>query len=263
VSDLRELERIAYRASLALRCHDAVSGQVVGDELTATAWRRADPTQAWIGRRSPVSSLLGFGSLPGRQRVRAPAGQPITWPPASPDPYVVRIIDLGRRYLPTIVTASVPSPTVVDVPLHSAPARSRPSGWATVRGELQDATTGAGLAWGVIQVDTGVDVYHTLSDGRARFLLYLPYPEALPPLLGSPPLGPGLGAVTWPLTISVRCQPSALRWPPGAASGDPPELASVTGQAAAQIDEGGPRASVVRTLTFGTPLTALLHVVPA
>jgi hypothetical protein len=264
----RELERVGYRAPLGLRCLDAVSGQPVGDGLLATAWRPADPGEYRTARRSPVSSLLGFGSLPGLpgpDRVRAAAGQPVTWPPLpAPTPYLVRVVDQYRRYLPVLLAVGAPAATVVDVPLDSAPTRPYPSGWATVRGATQHATTGAALPWCVVDIDTGADVYHPVSDGRGQFLLYLPYPEALPPLAGSPPLGPGLGAVTWPLTVRVRSQPAALVTPPGADPADPPERGSIQGQAAAQLDDGGgAQPSVTRTLIFGMPLVLRLEVVPA
>ena len=43
----------------------------------------------------------------------------------------------------------------------------------------------------VVADQTGYDV---VADAIGRFLLVVPYPEALPALHGSPPAGPGLSA---------------------------------------------------------------------
>lgn len=270
IESIRELERVGYRAPLALRCVDGVSGIEVADALLATAWRRSDPATSRTASRSPLSGLLGFGSLPGlwsAERARSDPGQPLTWPARTPVPYCARIVDTARRYLTAVVSVEVPVSGPLVVPLSSAPGRPMPSGWAGVRGEVHRATAlgGAGpLPWSVVQIDTGPAQYSAVADSMGRFLLYLPYPEALPPLLGSIPLGGGIGTVTWPLTISVRCQPGALEQAPGSGPQDPPDLGSINAQAVAQIDDGtGPQPSVDQTLTFGTLLMVRLDVIPA
>jgi len=270
MTEVRELERIGYRAPLGLRCRDGVTGQEIGDGLVATAWWQADPADTKDASPSPYSGLLGFGSLPGpagapdRLRVRAAAGAQLTWPAAGPpEPYLVRIVDRYRRYLPVLLATDVPPGGAVDVALYSAPARPCPSGFATVRGQTRDAAGALPLPWCVVEVDTGADVYPTVSDDQGLFLLYLPYPEALPPLVGSLPYGDGLGALTWQLTVRVRSQPGVLVRPPGSGPGDPPERGSIDGQAAAQIEDSGPQPDVVATLTFGMPVQLRLRVVPA
>ena len=92
--------------------------------------------------------------------------------------------------------------------------------------------------------------YPTLADQLGRYVAYLPYPEALPPLTGSPPGGGPPGQPTWPLTVSVGYQPSAQNQLADAAAGDPPELGSLLGQAAAAISVGGgQQPSLAATLT--------------
>ena len=270
IESVHELERVGYRAPLALRCVDGVSGVEVNDALLATAWRRADPATTRTASRSPLSGLLGFGSLPGlwaAERTRSGPGQPLTRPAPTTTPFCARIVDTARRYLATVVAVDVPVSGPLVVPLSSAPGRPMPSGWAAVRGEVHRAAASGSngpLPWSVVRVDTGAAQYSTVADSMGRFLLYLPYPEALPPLTGSIPHGGGIGTVSWPLAISVRCQPGALQQAPGAGPQDPPELGSIDTQAVAQIDDGsGPRPSVDQTLVFGTLLMVRLDVIPA
>jgi hypothetical protein len=262
-----ERERTGYRAPLALRCFDPVGSVAVGGGLSAVAWREGDPAVTYRAVPSPVSSLLGFGSLPGQrayQRTRSTDGRPLSWPaPAGSEPFVVRVTDRYRRFLPTTLLAGVPVGAPVDVPLYSAPGRPAPSGWATVRGELHSAVDRSPVAWGVVEVSTDAAQYVTVSDDSGRFLLHLPYPEALPALAGPASAASGLGAVTWPLTIGVRCEPGALRGQAAPAAPEPPYLDSILGQAPAGIDSGGgPQPTVAVTLVFGAALVLPVTVVP-
>jgi hypothetical protein len=263
---IRALERLGYRASLGILAEDGVTGVGVTDGLLATAWRLDDPATPYVAQRSPVSGILGFGRLPVPWRSThavVPPETPVTWPPSPAVAYLVRVEDTLARYLPVLVRADVPVAAPVTVPLSSAPNRPAPAGFGTVRGEVHARSDGRPLPWSLVRVDTGTVVSQTVADQRGRFALHLPYPEALPVLAGSPPAGPGLSSVVWPLTVTVRCQPSALTFS-GPLTADSPELASITGQAAAQIVDGGANhPSVGATLAFGTPLVLALTVVPA
>jgi hypothetical protein len=119
-------------------------------------------------------------------------------------------------------------------------------------------------AWALIGLTTGGTTYHALADELGRFRCYLPYPEALPALAGSPPVGGGVADIAWPVAVSVNSEPAALTWPVDPAPAGPPDLASVQAQQPAQIDTGaGTAASLATTLYFGTPLLLRLSVVPA
>ncbi|MFE9690614.1 hypothetical protein [Micromonospora sp. NPDC005806] len=241
-----ELERAFYRAALSVRCTDAITGVVVADELVVTAGPAADPDVRLTATSSPLSGLQGFGELPSlRTYQRAPGPAP------APTTYAIGVVDLRRRYLPVVLEVPVPVAAPVEVPLHSSVSRLPPSGWAVVRGEVHDQTSGDPLAWPVVSVTAGPDTYDVVGDGLGRFLLIAPYPEALPPLSGSPPAGPGLSAMTWPLTIAVRSEPGALT------GGDPPELGSILGQAPV----AGPPAT--DELAFGAPTVLILLVQPS
>jgi hypothetical protein len=257
------LEITGYRAPLAVSCTDSATGTAVGDALQVTAWPAPDPGDVRTARRSPVSALLGFADLPGLRAYEnavAPGSGRLSWTPAPGRPFLVSVTDPMRRYLPELTEVSVPVTAPVPITLYSAPARPAPPGWATVRGSVRDQG-GTPAGWSAVTVDTGADSYLTLADEQGRFLSYLPYPEALPPLTGSPPAGPGLSGVHWQLTISVRYQPSAQAWP---ADGFPPELSSILGQAQADIAAaGGSQPSLQATLTFGAALNLSVTVIPA
>lgn len=261
-----ELERTGYRAPLALRCADQVGGGTVADGLGALARREGDTAPPVTATRSPVSGLLGFGSLPGQRAAewtRSTGGAPLTWPaPGAGTPFVVQVTDRDRRFLPTTLRVEVPVTAPAEVPLFSAAARPAPSGWATVRGEVRVDGTGAPAAWSVVQVATDGTQYRTVADDAGRYLLYLPYPEALPPLSGGD--STGLAAVTWPLTVGVGHQPGALTAPRDAAPADPPFLDSILGQASSAIAvDGATQPTITAILAFGATLVLPIAVVPA
>jgi hypothetical protein len=255
------LERHSYRAPLALECVDGVTGVVVSDGLTATVWRKDDPDVRLTARRSPYSGLLGVLTLPGmwqQTHAAGPAGVPATWPVGPPTPVSALVIDTLGRYLPTSIAVDVPVTAPFQVELFSQPARSVASRCATVRGEVRDNGSGEALGWAYVTVVSGADTYHTVADQLGRFLLQMPWPDAL-----SVPTGSGLAGLTWQLTVEVQSEPSALVRSPGLGADDPPELASITGQQAAQLIDGGPHSSIEATLAYQSPLVLALAAVPS
>lgn len=261
---MRLLERHSARAPLALECLDGVTKVAVTDGLSADVWWRDEPAQRYPARRSPLSGMLGVGALPGLRLVQVgPAGEAATWPALIPRAVCVLVTDTLGRYLPTSLAFDVPVAAPVPVFLSSRTSRPAPSGFATIRGEVTDDATGAALGWALVQVDTGSVVHQTVADERGRFLLYVPWPEALPPLAGSLPLGTGLASLSWDVTVAVHSEPAALVRSPGLGPHDPPELGSVRAQGNAQLVDGGPHPSLVMTLEFGSPLVLTLEAVPS
>jgi hypothetical protein len=261
------LETTLYRAALGLQFIDSVDGASVADGLVVTAWPAGDPGAVRVAAQSPVSTIMGFGRLPGlafyQEAVTDDPGT-FTWPaPGTGRPFEVRVADPVGRYLPELLAVTAPSSALVTPLLFSAPARPVPSGFAVVSGEVSSVTSGP-AAWAMVQIVTDAGTYVTLADQLGRYVVYLPYPEALPPLGGSPRSGGPSGQLTWPLVVSVRYQPSAQNRLADATAGDPPELASLLGQAPAAISAvGGQQPSLAATLTFGSPLLLMLQVAPA
>jgi hypothetical protein len=263
------LETTIYRAPLGLQFIDSVTSAPVADGLVVTAWPAGVPWAARVAAQSPVSAIMGFGQLPGLASYENALTQDpdtLTWSvPSAGQPFEVRVADPLGRYLPELLALTVPQLALVTPSLYSAPARPVPPGFATVRGEVSLATSPPQpAAWAVVQIAVGGNSYLTFADEAGRYLTYLPYPEALPPLTGSPG-GVPLDQMTWPITVSVLYQPSAQTRLADAAPGDPPELTSLLkGQGAAGIVVGGgTQNNLTATLTFGTPLLLMLPVVSA
>jgi hypothetical protein len=263
------LETTVYRAPLGLQFIDSVTGAPVADGLVVTAWPAGVPWAARVAAQSPVSPIMGFGQLPGLASYENALTQDpytFTWPaPGTGQSFEVRVADPLGRYLPELLALTVPQPALVTPSLYSAPDRPVPSGFATVRGEVWSAISPPEpAAWAVVQITADGNSYPTLADQAGRYVTYLPYPEALPPLIGSPG-GVLLDQMTWPITVSVLYQPSAQTRLADAAPGDPPELNSLLqGQAQAHmVVSGGTQDDLTAMLTFGTPLLLMLQVVPA
>lgn len=253
---MKLLETTAYQAPLGLRFTDSVSGAAVADGLVVTAWPAGDPEAARTPVPSPLSALLVFGRLPGLTSavLTADPHHP-RWPAASL-PFEVRVTDPLGRYLPEVIAVTVTGGTLAAPVLYSAPARPAPAGFAAVSGEVWSTVTSRPAGWAVVQIATGADTYLTLADQLGRYVAYFPYPEALPPLTGSPH-----GTLSWPLTVSVRYQPSEQHQLADARPADPPELSSLLGQGAAPISVGGvAQPDLTATLTFGSPLLLMLQV---
>jgi len=250
----RLLEVTTLRATLALQFLDPVLRTAVSDGLTATAWPVGDPNAAMVARHSPVSSTLGFANLPGLLAYET--GRSAA-PPSLPGPlgqFVVRTVDDRRRFLPTVQVIPVPQVAVVTAMLFSAPTRPAHPGFAAIRGEVW-TSAGRPAGWAVVTLSQGTTPIQALADGQGRFACYPPYPDALPPLAGSLPAGGSIDNLTWPVVVTVQCQPSVLLRPSGTGTADPPELASILAQGDATIEDAGLLVpSVSRVLRFGQPL---------
>jgi hypothetical protein len=253
------VESFAYRAPLAVHCVDVSTGVEVVDGLLVEAWPAGDPAGTRPARRSPVSALFGFATFPGlraQEYVVTDGGAPV-WPPPVALDVAVRVVDTAGRYLPQTLAVGAPFNSVLEVELCSAPARPPLPGWAAVTGEVHVPGPGS---FAVVHVRSGTTTWRTVCDARGCFAAYLPYPEAPPALTGTPPLGTGLGTITWQLVVDVACQPSVLQRLADGAPADPPTTDSILAQSAAQI---GGAANTTVTLTLGHPLVLSLDVTPA
>jgi hypothetical protein len=254
------LETTAYRAPLGLLCTDSVSGAAVADGLVVTAWPAGNPEAARTPVPSPVSAVLVFGRLPGlTSTVLANDPHSPQWPAASLA-FEVRVTDPLGRYLPELMLVTVTGGTLASARLYSAPARPAPAGFAVVSGEVWSTVTSRPAPWAVVKIKSGTDFYLTLADQLGRYVAYFPYPEALPPLTGSPPTA-AAGRLSWPLSVLVQYQPSKQHQLADAGPADPPELSSLLNQGAAKISAGGgTQDDLAATLTFGSPLPLMLKV---
>lgn len=190
----------------------------------------------------------------------------------------VLVVDRGGRFLPTALLLAAPldrvataadvlsaAPTLVlslpdDIPmfLMSSPIRSFARTTAVVRADLRHHGTGEAAAHAVLVVETPVGRTVGVADGDGNVVVAFPCPDfATSVAPGSIPAGShGIPTLEqqWPVTVSVRWQPTALTFPAGV---DVPYVHTVFGQAAAAVfdDDAGPsRPSIAATLTYGAEL---------
>ena len=124
------LETTAYRAALGLQFINSVGGASVADGLVVTAWPADAPWDARTAAQSPISTIMGFGRLPGLASYESATTQDpetFTWsPPETGRPFEVRVTDPFGRYLPELISVTVPRSTLATPLLFSAPARPLP-----------------------------------------------------------------------------------------------------------------------------------------
>jgi hypothetical protein len=246
------LESRLLRTPLAVRFLDPITGDGVSDDLFVIAWPLGNPQSVWPARQSPASATFGFADLPGLLDYELCIDTSLP----SPLHFVLRVADRRARFLPVIKELALPlaEPAVQEVTLFSASTRPSPSGCATIRGQvtLGDSTP---AAWAAVDIRYAGDTRYTaLADQRGQFVLYLPYPDALPALAGSPPHGGLVHQLAWPITVAVRFWPACTRRL-SALVEDPPELESLGAQVLTMIEDGVYAfESVAFTLRFGEPL---------
>jgi hypothetical protein len=226
---VRVLERIRRFAPLGIRFWDAALRVPVTDGLQVFAWLSGGdfaPVRAVRSR----TGVYSFHDLPGRAEQE--------WPrPEEERPeelsrqldYVVAVDDPAGRFLPAAFTVTLPlghrgvlgqggSPPA-SMPgwahLFSAPSRAVGAATAAVRAELWDSGAGRPAAWAVLRVLVAGRAHTAIADVKGRALAVVPLPSVDRLRLGSPP-GSGQGApaeTVWPVTVSVRYAPEALRFP--------------------------------------------------
>lgn len=191
--DFRLLERLTIISPLGIRFRDAVSGAVVDEGLSVSAYSPTNTSrrvEAFANRKG----VYVFHDLPGLRGVEYPAGDedPLNdlrgkWP------FVLEVTDVRNRFIPFILKVDVPtkglyrweSETVLSPPsqespviLYPAPTRPVPSPMAAVRAELWDPLLGRPASWTVVEaVIEGVVQGRGISDELGRLLVMFPYPE--------------------------------------------------------------------------------------
>ena len=263
---------------LGVRFWDAISGAPAIGGLEVSARPLTGDWPDTPAFRTP-SGVYAFRGLPGLRQVEYPVGpEPVRDTLSPPAPFVVRVRDRLRRFLPTVVLVPAPHlglagmlpadgdpagsiPAGDGVPgiyLFSAPSRPVLSDVAVVRASLAEQGSGIPAAHARLDVVAGGTRWAGVADALGNVAVLFPYPlfegvAAVP----SPP--PGTGGIppaeqSWAVQVSVRHQPEALDFIPDP---DVPTLASILAQSPDvlwQDDRGPPTTELHAELSFGREL---------
>jgi hypothetical protein len=280
---MKILETVQYRTPLAVAFHDLLTDAPVTDGLLVSGRRAGLAGRFRLGHPTPsgVHVLCGLPFLrdaefphpgPGRRE------ETEDLPSAETFDVDVLVEDRLGRFLPTVLLVSAPRDDVAnaadalsacsalawsvpaDTPmfLMSSPARALPRTTAVVRACLRRRATGAPAAHAVLVVETPGGRRVGVADTKGNVVVVFPYPDfAVSGTPGSIPAGshgiPTL-AQHWPVTVTVRWQPSTLSYPVGV---EVPYVHSVFCQRAGTLfgdDAASGQLSLADTLEYGVEL---------
>jgi hypothetical protein len=244
----QDIESRAIVAPLGIRFWDAAFDVPVSDGLAVTAYPQ--------GLRSPgctpvctPNGIYAFRRLAGLQAVEYPdADQPGfgSLPPSAR--FLVEVEDSAGRFLPTAFFVDAPQAGVYPTSLPPAPGGAAPPGFylfsaptrpaspllGCVRAQLSEIAapgdSSPPAAYAVMQIDApGSATVIGVADANGAIAVMFAYPNFTGPAYGaSLPTAAASAPQSWPITLSVRYQPSALVYPPNSSL---PELRSVLSQA--------------------------------
>jgi hypothetical protein len=156
--------------------------------------------------------------------------------------------DTAGRFLPTAFLVDAPQYGVFPTSLPSAPGASAPPGFylfsaptrpaspllGLVRAQLSEVAAPGDIsppaAYAVMQIEApGSTTIIGLADANGAIAVLFAYPNFTGAVYGASLPNPAASAPqSWPITLSLRYQPSALVFPPNSSL---PELRSVLSQA--------------------------------
>lgn len=259
------LEELTVFTPLGIRFWDPVLDAQVRDALRVEAWPVPGLRPRASARRTG-SDIYAFHRLPGLLAVENRLPEAAGSSPPTPRPFVVRVVDTARRFLPVAFRVELPLPyrgvflgdSVFGAPtspiessppgflLFSSATRMRPPWLGVVRGELVDQANGEPVPHALVRVETeGEPRCYGLSDASGRFAVFLSYPPPVDVLSGAPPGGsppvgtPALGDRTFPLTLTVHSVHGLSSLPgtdpQGVPDGGLPEYFEILSQPAASV----------------------------
>ena len=190
------IERVTRVAPFGVRFWDTVSGSVIGDGLSITAYPPANPAlsvQAFVNR----SGVYALQNVPGLRAIENGAGDANFWATLPPgQPFVIEVIDSYRRFQPFLFTADLPvqglftltcgpdspplsplAPVMAMVPLFSTPTRPVTGGMAVLRADLWDLAANVPASWALLTISiAGLPLVSGFADFYGRIALIFPYP---------------------------------------------------------------------------------------
>lgn len=273
----RSVEQVSIIAPLGIRFWDPAFDVQVSHGLTVRAYPAGTHDFATTAVCTP-SGIFAFRGLPGMHDIEYPQSNPDS-PGSLPATaqFLIEVTDATENFLPAAFTVGVPFKGIfpTDLPqgqnavappgfyLFSAPTRSASSTVAMASAQLSeliDSTTEQPASYAVMEIDTpDGDTWVGLADQRGMLALLFTYPTftGTSSAVSSVVPSAAVPQQSWPVTVRVRYQPSALSFPPGSRV---PEMRSVLAQAPAVIwtqraaPPGQAVASLPATLIFGQQL---------
>ena len=176
------------------------------------------------------AGVYAFFGLPGLFAAEHPGAA--GYGPPRTFRYVVTVLDLLGRYLPTVLVYTLDqtgalvatgSQDALQAPLFAGVNCPVPPGVGAIRADLLDLDTNQPAAWAVLRVQVAGDTetWTGIADENGRVLVLVPYPVMQILQLGSPP-GSGQGTFalqSWPVTVTVQYSPDQLLYPAAAFPG--------------------------------------------
>ena len=271
-TQVQVIERVTRVAPLGVRFWDVVSGSVIADGLSVTAYPPANPAlrvPAFTNR----SGVFVVQNLPGLRAIENGTGDTNFWANLPPTrPFVIEVIDNYRRFQPFVFTADLPvrglftwtcgpdsSPlnsAAAMVPLYSSPARSVTGGMAVLRADLWDLAANAPASWALLTVSTaGQPLASGFADFYGRIALIFPYPAPLD-FADADPLDSPPGDVELPLTEQQWSVQLQAAYTPLSPVPSIPDLCTTLTQSEASlwVDSTLTQPLTGATLTFGQEL---------
>jgi hypothetical protein len=277
VESWRPVERLSIVTTLGIRFWDPAFDVQVDDGLTVTAYPFGARRPATPAFRTP-SGVYAFQGLPGLHDIEYPRGDPAS-PGSLPASlrFLIEVSDTASRFLSVAFFVDTPFDGIFPTDLPQAPGAVAPPGFylfsaptrgatpliAVVRAQVSeavDATSEQSASYAVMEVDTPAgDTWIGIADDRGMVALLFPYPTFTGTynFPSSTMPSAAMAQQSWPITLRIRYQPSALSFPPGSIL---PELRSVLAQSPAAIftqrtvPPGQAVTSLAATLVFGQEL---------
>jgi len=274
----RPVERFSIVTTLGIRFWDPAFDVQVNDGLAVTAYPFGARRPATTAFSTP-SGVYAFQGLPGLRDIEYPRGDPES-PGSLPAKlrFLIEVSDTASRFLPMAFFVDAPFDGIFPTDVPQAPGAAAPPGFylfsAPTRGatplvavvraqvsEVVDAATDQPASYAVMEIDTpSGDPWIGIADDRGSVALLFPYPTftGTSNVPSSTMPSAAMAQQSWPITLRIRYQPSALSFPPGTVL---PELRSVLAQSPAAIfiqramPPGQALASLPATLVFGEELT--------
>ena len=265
-----QLETLTTFTVLGIRFWDASRNVQVSDGLHVTARPDVANGRSTTAFITPSGNYV-FRSLPGLNTWEYPVAA-VPDPPAPEDAtrFIIDVLDLQNRFLPTTFQVDLPLPNRGLFPmaaqngtpgdsslgayLFSAPTRLASPGEVVIRAHLVDEDNGRSAAFALLDIRIiGTDPlqrWDGIADAQGSVLVQFPMPS-LSDVADDAVTTTSLADKYWHIQVRVHYQPSVLTFPTGSTI---PDLRSIYDQGQGTVwpqQTGPPTDHIDEDLFFG------------